>query len=123
MPSIQTHRGIQKLKLKLQRSQSLHESKVVVLGRSKQQLGIANEKNASMTLLTEKLRGSIAKLKVDVLGCPRVRVALAAADDASSRANNSQAELSKVEALLQDALANKILTEQKCQDEHEVTAN
>ena len=50
-------------------------------------------------------------------------MAFAAAGGASSRANNSQAELSKMEALLQDALANKILAEGKCQDEHEVTTN
>ena len=99
-----SRRCISKMALRLLRAQAEAETKARLIKKQVEQIEISNHANTSLQILIEELRGTIAKLRVDVLGSPKVRSALTAAQEANLRAASSEAELSSVSSLLEEAL-------------------
>ena len=98
-----SQRSIQKLSLKILRTQAETEAKTKVLSRKMEELQSRKVENTALKATIEQLRGTIAKQKIKVLGSPKVREALSAANEANSRSESSKAALRQTETLLGDA--------------------
>jgi hypothetical protein len=101
-----SQRSVQKLALRLSRTQAEAEAKVRVINRTVKQLSNERVKSKMLEASIEKMRATVAKLKVDVIGSPKVRQALRAANEASARAEVSEAELKEANRLLASAVQN-----------------
>ena len=115
-----SRRCISEMALCLLRAQAEAETKARLIQKQVEQIEISNHTNTSFQILIEELRGAIAKLHVDVLGSPKVRSALTEAQEANLRAANSEAELSTVSSLLQEALDNLHQVDMRHEAESEV---
>ena len=115
-----SQRSIQKLSLKILRTQAETEAKTKVLSRTMEELQSRKVENTALKATIEQLRGTIAKLKITALGSPKVREALSAANEANSRAESSEAALRQTETLLGDATQCLHRDEQDHQSECEV---
>ena len=110
-----SQRSIQKLALKVLRTQAETEAITKVLPRTMEEL-----QSTALKATIEQLRGTIAKLKITALGSPKVREALLAANEANSRAESFEAALRQTETLLGDATQCLHRDEQDHQSECEV---
>jgi hypothetical protein len=99
-----SRRTLCKMTVNLSRSQSALAAETVVLERTQEHLRSIEGHNAALELRVERLSTCIAKLKTQVLGCPRVREALAGLDAALDRADFAEARAQELELQLHTAL-------------------
>jgi hypothetical protein len=93
-------RSIMKMAVELTRIQSVAAAETVVLERTRQQLQSMEGNNIALQVRVERLSTCIAKLQSQVLGSPRVRAALEAAEAAHRQADVAEARVKEVETLL-----------------------
>ena len=113
-------RTLHKLSVQLTRAQAETEETVKVLERTVKQLGDSNAKCKATEFLIEKLRATMAKLQVKLLGSPKLRQALSEAHAATARADASEEQLREATKLLNAAVDNSHKAEKEYQNECEV---
>jgi len=99
----QSKRSISKMAVLLARQRSVAAAESAVLARTRNQLQSLEHEKAALAHRVESLGTCIAKLKLQLLGSPKVREALAAVEVALSRADLGEKRAGELELLLSSA--------------------